>query len=152
MRIALGDDALQFIMIRINQKLKDKLWWLIISVDYDYSRITIADHDISEDMLTLWLEDKHDFKNTLDECLQLEVPAKQFAKLIKAENLNSYEGSKMHPTKNYVYRTRIEINEPIAWYLDDATPAEQQWARETLLKKLLTQLIETEAHRIEEWV
>src|ERR1700749_4589826 len=94
-------------MIRINQKLKDKLWWLVISVDYDYSRITIADHDISEDNLTLWLEGKHDFKNSLDECLQLDIPAKQFAKLIRAENLNSYEGSKMHPTKNYVYRTRI---------------------------------------------
>jgi len=139
-------------MIRINQKLKDKLWWLIISVDYDYSRITIADHDFNEDMLTLWLEDKHDFKNTLDECLQLEIAAKQFAKLIKAENLNTYEGSRMHPTKNYVYRARIEVNEPIAWYLDDATPAEQQWAREAVLKHLLTQLVETEAHGIEEWV
>jgi hypothetical protein len=139
-------------MIRINHKLTDKLWWLIISVDYDYSRITIADHDINEDTLTLWLEDKHDFKNSLDECLQLDIPAKQFAKLIKAENLNTYEGSRMHPTKNYVYRAKIEINEPISWYMDDATPAEQQWAREIVLKKVLTQLIETEAHGIEEWV
>jgi hypothetical protein len=139
-------------MIRINQKLKDKLWWLVISVDYDYSRITIADHDFNEDTLTLWLEDKHDFKNTLDECLLLEIAAKQFAKLIKAENLNTYEGSRMHPTKNYVYRAKIEVNEPIAWYLDDATPAEQQWAREAVLKQLLTQLVETEARGIEEWV
>jgi hypothetical protein len=139
-------------MIRINQKLKDKLWWLVISVDYDYSRITIADHDINDDTLTLWLEDKHDFKNTLDECLQVDISGKEFAKLIRAENLNSYEGSKMHPTKNYVYKTRIEINEPIAWYLYDATQTEQQWAREASLKKLLTQLIESEAHGIEEWV
>jgi hypothetical protein len=139
-------------MIRINQKLKDKLWWLVISVDYDYSRITIADHDINDDALTLWLEDKHDFKNTLDECLQVDIPAKQFAKLIKAENLNSYEGSKMHPLKNYVYKTRIDINEPIAWYLDDATQTEQQWAREAVLKQLLTQLIESEAHGVEEWI
>jgi hypothetical protein len=139
-------------MIRINQKLKDKLWWLIISVDYDYSRITIADHDFNCETLTLWLEDKQDFKNTLEECLQLDIAAKQFAKLIKAENLNSYEGSKMHPTKNYVYRAHIEINEPLAWYIDDATPAEQQWARELSLKKLLTQLVETEAHGIEDWV
>ncbi|MDB5010067.1 MAG: hypothetical protein JWQ06_856, partial [Mucilaginibacter sp.] len=29
-------------MIKISQKLKDELWWMIISVDYDYSRITIA--------------------------------------------------------------------------------------------------------------
>ena len=138
-------------MIKIPQKLRDKLWWLIISVDYDYSRITIADHNLSDETLTLWLEDKHDFKNTLDECLQLDIQAKQFAKLIKSENMNSYEGSKMHPTKNYVYKARIEINEPIAWYLDDATLTEQQWAREAVLKHLLTQLVETEASMISEW-
>jgi len=139
-------------MIKINQKLKDKLWWLIISVDYNYSRITIADHDLrDDDVLTLWLEDKQDFKNSLDDCLQVDIPAKQFAKLIRAENLNSYEGSKIHPTKNYVYRTRIEINEPLAWYIDDATQTEQQWAREAVLKQLLTELVETEAHGIEAW-
>ena len=131
-------------MIKISQKLKDKLWWLIISVDYDYSRITIADHDLTEDILTLWLEDKHDFKNTLDECLQVDIPVKQFAKIIKDEQLNSYEGSKMHPTKNYLYKASIEINAPIRWYQDDATLNEQQNARETVLKLLLTQLIETQ--------
>ena len=138
-------------MIKINQKLKDKLWWLIISVDYDYSRITVADHDFNDDTLTLWLEDKHDFKNSLDECLQVIIPAKQFARLIRTENLNSYEGNKMHPTKNFVYKTRIEISEPVTWYLDDATLTEQQWAREAVLKQLLTQLVETEAMGIEAW-
>jgi len=131
-------------MINISQKLTDKLWWLIISVDYDYSRITIADHDLTDDVLTLWLEDKQDFKNTLDECLQVDIPAKQFAKLIKNENLNSYEGSRIHPTKNFVYKARIEINAPIRWYQEDATLNEQQWAREVTLKTLLTQLIETQ--------
>ena len=138
-------------MIKINQKLKDKLWWLVISVDYDYSRITIADHDFNDETLTLWLEDKHDFKNSLDECLQVDLTAKQFAKVITGENLNSYEGSKMHPTKNFVYKTRIEINAPVTWYLDDATLTEQQWAREAVLKQLLTQLVETEAMGIEVW-
>lgn len=137
--------------MKINQKLKDKLWWLVISVDYDYSRITIADHDLNEDILTLWLEDKHDFKNSLDECLQVDMPVKQFAKIIKGENMNSYEGSKMHPTKNFVYKTRIEINEPIAWYQDDASLTEQQWAREAVLKLLLTQLIEMENISSEAW-
>ncbi len=138
-------------MIKISQKLKDHLWWLIISVDYDYSRITIADHDLNEGILTLWLEDKHDFKNSLDECLQVDISAKHFAKLIKSENLNSYEGSRLHPTKNFVYKTRIEINEPIAWYLDDASVTEQQWAREAALKMLLTQLIEAETKSVETW-
>jgi len=137
--------------MKITQKLKDKLWWLVISVDYDYSRITIADHDLNDDTLILWLEDKHDFKNSLDECLQVDIPVKQFAKIIKGENMNSYEGSKMHPTKNFVYKTRIEINEPITWYQDDATLTEQQWAREAVLKLLLTQLIEMENVSSDVW-
>jgi hypothetical protein len=138
-------------MIKITQKLKNQLWWLVISVDYDYSRIAIADHDLNGDTLTLWLEDKHDFKNSLDDCLQFDIAAKQFAKLIKAENFNSYEGSTMHPTKNFVYKTRIEVNEPIAWYQNDAALIEQQWAHEAALKHLLTQLIETDARGMEQW-
>jgi hypothetical protein len=131
--------------MKITQKLKDQLWWMIISVDYDYSRISIADHDINDETLTLWLEDKQDFKNSLDECLQLDVKVREFAKIIKSENLNSYEGSKMHPTKNFVYNVRIEINTPLKWYQDDASTMEQQWAREATLKAILTQLVETEA-------
>ena len=138
-------------MINIPQKLKDQLWWLVISVDYDYSRITIAEHELNEDTLTLWLEDKHDFKNSLDECLQVDIAAKQFAKVIKAENLNSYEGTKLHPKRNFIYKTRIEINEPLPWYQDDASLIEQQWAREAVLKRLLTQLVETEARGTEVW-
>jgi hypothetical protein len=131
--------------MKISQKLKDQLWWMIISVDYDYSRICIADHDLTDEILTLWLEDKQDFKNSLDECLQLDIKVRDFAKIIKNENLNSYEGSKMHPTKNFVYRARIEINTPIKWYQEDASINEQQWAREATLKAILTQLVETEA-------
>jgi len=133
-------------MIKITQKLKNHLWWLIITVDYDYSRISIADHEINGDILTLWLEDKHDFKNSLDDCLQVDITLRQFAKIITAENLNSYEGTKMHPTKKFVYKDRIEINKPIKWYLEDASPTEQQWAREAMLKALLTQLVETEVY------
>jgi hypothetical protein len=131
-------------MIKITQKLKDKLWWMIITVDYDYSRITVADHELNADTLTLWLEDKHDFKNSLDECLQLDITVKQFAKIIRAENMNSYEGTKMHPKKNFIYKTRIEINEPIRWYQEDASLTEQQWAREAVVKLILTQLVENE--------
>ncbi|HEY9000905.1 MAG TPA: hypothetical protein VIM89_06110 [Mucilaginibacter sp.] len=133
-------------MIKLNQKLKDELWWLVISVDYDYSRISIAEHEINGDMLTLWLEDKQDFKNSLDECLQLDVSLKNFAKIIRAENLNSYEGTKLHPKGNFAYKTRIEISEAIKWYREDASPVEQQWAREAALKTILTQLVENEIY------
>jgi hypothetical protein len=132
--------------MNLSQKLKNQLWWLIITVDYDYSRITIAEHEINGETLTLWLEDKHDFKNSLDECLQVDLTLRQFAKIIRAENLNSYEGTKMHPTKNFVYKTRIQINEPIKWYQEDASPTEQQWAREAMLKSMLTYLVETEVY------
>ena len=117
---------------------------MIISVDYDYSRISIADHEMGEDAITIWLEDKHDFKNTLEECLELILPLKQFAKVIRNEHLNSYEGTKMHPRKNFIYKTWIEINEPVRWYKEDASPTEQQWAREVVVKTLLTQLVENE--------
>lgn len=132
-------------MIKISQKLKSQLWWMIISVDYNYSRITIADHELTDELLTLWLEDKQDFKNSIDECLQLDIRTRDFARIIKTENLNSYEGTKLHPTENFAYKTRIEISAPIQWYRDDASPVEQQWAREATLKALLTQLVETGA-------
>jgi hypothetical protein len=136
-------------MIKLTKTLKDELWWLIISADYDYSRIAIADYELNDQHLILWLEDKQNFKNTLDECLQLNIPAKQFAKLIKDEGFNSYEGSKMHPDKNYLYKDSIEINKPLAWYQHDASPTEQTWAREAVVKKLLTYLVENEARGLD---
>ena len=141
-------EQINYKKMKLSQKLKNELWWMIISVDYDYSRISIADHDLCDDTLTMWLEDKHDFKNSLDECLQIDVPLKNFAGIIKANNLNSYEGTKLHPTKQYVYKARIEVNTPIRWYRDDASPAEQTWAREAMLKNILTQLIETETAKL----
>lgn len=138
-------------MIKIAQKLKDKLWWMIISVDYDYSRISVADHEMNDGILTLWLEDKHDFKNSLEECLQLDIPAKQFAKVIRNEKLNSYEGTKIHPKKGFIYKTQIEINEPIRWYREDASLIEQQWAREAVVKTILTQLVENEVAETIDW-
>lgn len=133
-------------MIKLNQKTRNQLWWLIISVDYNYSRIAIADHELNGQTLTLWLEDKQDFKNTLDECLQLNIPVYHFIKLIKKEHLNSYETTRMHTKKKYMYTTRVPISEPMQWYHHDATPAEQIWAREMLIKSILTQLVETETY------
>lgn len=133
-------------MIKIPHKLKNELWWLIISVDFDYSRIAIADHEINGEILTLWLEDKQNFKNSLDECLQIDIYLKQFARFIKAENLNSYEGTKVHSQKGFTYKTRVIISEPIRWYQEDASLTEQLWAREGLLKSILTQLVETEIY------
>jgi hypothetical protein len=135
-------------MIRINQKLKDKLWWLVISVDYDYSRIQIADHECTTDLLTLWLQDAQDFRNSLEECLLVEITTKELCKIIKAEKLNSYEGCTVDKDGN-ITKKQIEVNEPIVWYLQDATVAEQTYVRDDVLKQLLTQLIENEAASLE---
>jgi hypothetical protein len=121
---------------------KRQLWQLIIDTGYDYSRISIAEHEINNETLVLWLEDKDDFKNSLDDCLELNIPLNTFAKIIQAEGLNSYEGTRTHPDKSYSYKTRIEINEPIAWYNQDATRTEMQWAREAVVKLALTMLVE----------
>ncbi|MBS7564685.1 hypothetical protein KHS38_09740 [Mucilaginibacter sp. Bleaf8] len=131
-------------MITLTPKIKNELWWLIISVDYNYSRIAIAEHEINGQHLTIWLEDKQDFKNTLEECLKLDIPLKQFKKFIKLANLNCYEGTRMHPKKQFLYKTLIPINDPLQWYLNDATPTEQLWTRDNLLKHILTQLVETD--------
>jgi hypothetical protein len=133
-------------MIKIPHKLKNELWWLIISVDFDYSRIAIADHELNGEILTLWLEDKQNYKNAIDECLQADIHIKQFARIIKNEGLNSYEGTRIHPGKNFAYKSRIAINEPIRWYREDASLTEQAWAREAMLKAILTQLVETEIY------
>lgn len=131
-------------MYPLTKTTKNELWWLIISVDYHYSRIAIADYEINSSHIILWLEDKQDYKNTLDECLQLCIPLKCFTSLIRTEQLNSYETTKMHARKKFLYTSRIEINKPLAWYQQDATPNEQRWAREILLKSILTYLIESE--------
>jgi len=57
----------------------------------------------------------------------------------------------MHPKKHFIYKTRIEINEPIRWYQEDASQTEQQWAREAVVKTILTQLVETEVAEEKIW-
>ena len=130
--------------MKLGQKIKNELWWLIISVDYDYSRLTIADHDLTISELILYVEDKNDFKNTLDECLQLAIPVKDFKKFIVDNNFNSYEKSVMHPKKKYMYNSRVEISSPLDWYNNDASLSEQQWVREGLLKMIVEDLVGSE--------
>ncbi len=115
-----------------------------MAVDFHYSRIAIAEHELTADHLTIWLEDKQDYKNTLDECLQLSLPLRSFAKFIRQEGFNSYETLVMHPDKKFVYPALLEISKPLTWYRHDATAFERQCVREALVKALLTQLIENE--------
>lgn len=100
-------------MIQLTQKTKDAIWCLVISVDYNYSRITIPEHKICADKPTPWLEDKHDIKEIKDQCLHLDICLEQYAGMIRDDNLNSYESAKMHPKGTFMYKTGIEITEPI---------------------------------------
>ena len=135
----------------LNSKQKSQLWWLIISCDYDYDRIIIADHDLDDGNLTLWLEDKHDFKNSLDECLEIIVPVKEFAKFIKTENLNSNEEEVIDGRSGKLRLAYVEIDTPVTWYNSIASLSEQQQAREVLLKKLLTILVENDLPATDEF-
>lgn len=74
------------------------------------------------------------------------ISLKNFAKIIKAENLNSYESRKLHPKGNFCYKTYIEISEPVKWYREDASLIEQQWPHEAALKNILTHLVENEVY------
>lgn len=134
--------------MNIPQDTQDRLWWLIIEVDYDTSRIVIGEHEISDQCLTLYLEDKNDFKNHIDDCVKVEIQMDDFKKIIKDGGFNSYDGTKMHPKKKFVYKTRIQINEPLAWYNDDATIVEQGWVRDAALRELLQHLLTSNAEKI----
>ncbi len=127
--------------LTVSHTKQTELFTLLMSVDYDYSRLTIAEHELNNENLIIYIEDKQDFKNTMDELLMVEIPVKQFASIIAENNLNSYEGEKMHPVKKFMYKTQIVINEPIKWYEEDAALIEQQWAREAVLKTLIEQLV-----------
>jgi hypothetical protein len=107
--------------IRLNQKTRNSLWWLIISVDYNYSRIRIEEHELTTEGITLWLEDTEDFKDTIDECLEIFIPLPAFASFIRTNKFNSYRTQRMHPEKKFLYDIDVEINSPLRWYEQDAT-------------------------------
>lgn len=117
-------------IFNFNQATIDELWQLIMEVDYDYSRISIADHEFTDGTLILYLEDRRDFKSTLDECLKLEISSRQFSQAIIRDGLiNNTVGDKV---------------DAISWYQDEASSMQQTWAREAMLKEILTRLVERE--------
>lgn len=48
--------------------------------------------------------------------------------------MNSYQGSKLYPNKQSLYKIRIQINEAIKWYREDAALIEQQWGSSSVIK------------------
>lgn len=127
-------------MITINQETKTALILLLASTDNDLSRISIADNELNETVLILWLEDKQDFKNSLEECVAVNIPVEEFAKYIRDEELNAYQGTKERKDHS-IYKCMIEINEPIDYYLSDATAYQQRFIREELVRAIFKQIL-----------
>lgn len=124
-------------MTKLTKNQKNQLWSLILLADFDFSRVKIAEHELNDEHLTLWLVDKLDREET--ECVILEIPAKDFAISITENKLNTYEGSICTP-KGRVVSADIMIDSAIAWYNNDASAYEQNYARETMLREIILSL------------
>ncbi len=113
---------------------------LFCSVNFDKDRIVVAEHELTDSALIIYLEDRDDFKSTLDETVMVELPVAEFAKLIATSGINSYDGVK-YSHSGRAYDARIEINEPIAWFEEDATTFERKTTialvKDSLLKSTL---------------
>lgn len=123
----------------IDQEKTTDLIQLLMTCDFDYSRIIIAEHEIASGALTLYLEDKNDFKDTLDQCIEVIISKEEFAKFIAESKYNSYHG---HIVKDSgkILPSDIEIDAPLAWYENDASEFERTNVREDLVKELLVNL------------
>lgn len=119
------------IMAKVNlpQKVKNELWGLILSIDpsgkISPELISISEHEITGESLVLWLEST--YSPSIEDCVIIEVPLKQFGQIILEEDLNQY-GS----------------DDPILWYDEEATRVQRKWAREAVLKTILKGLVESE--------
>lgn len=132
-------------MYTIKKETKDELFSLVTSADFDLKRIVIADYEIDDHCLTLYLEDKNDFKETFDQCVQLNISIEEFGAFIKRNEYNSYAGTNVH-SKGFIYPTRIEINQPIKFYREDATSQHQEWMREELVEEILKEILASVTH------
>lgn len=118
------------------QKTNAELLKLLISVNFDKSRIVIAEYELSDNFLTLYLEDKEDIKADLSDTLMYKLPVSKFAEIIRSENLNSYEGVKFTESGRS-YNAQIEMNEPIAWFEQDASEFFKRETITAVLKHIL---------------
>jgi hypothetical protein len=121
------------------QETTSGLILLLASANFDKSRITIAEHELSDHFLTLYLEDKQDFKENIEDTLMYKLPVSKFASIIEVEELNSYPGVK-YSHEGRPYDAQIEINKPIKWYEQDANHYQQKIAREAALEYILKNL------------
>jgi hypothetical protein len=109
------------------QKTNISLLSLYCSVNFDKDRVVIADHELSENFLTLYLEDKNSPATEIDESLMYKLPISKFAEIIESNDLNSYEGT-LYTHHGRPYEGRVIINHPIRWFNQDASLDDQKYA------------------------
>lgn len=127
-------------MITLNKETQTKLSWLLLSVFYDYDRIIIAEHEINDQELTLFLEDKQDFKSDLSECLEVKISCDEFASFIEKGNHNKYAGIS-YSKNGRAFDGLIVVDEPLKWYHNDATTFQRKTVLEDLVEQIIKQVV-----------
>jgi hypothetical protein len=113
---------------------------LFCSVNFKADRINIAEWELSENFLTLYLEDADEPVADLSDCLLFKLPISKLAQIIEAAHLNSYEGT-LFTESGRMYEGRVVIAEPIKWYEQDATHYQQKEALDVVKGCLLKSLV-----------
>lgn len=118
------------------QKTNLSLLSLFCAANFDKGRIVIAEHELSDHFLTLYLDDNKHPVLDISDCVMYKMPISKFAEIIATNDLNSYQGTKFS-VSGRPYNDRIIINEPIKWFNQDATWLEQAYALEVVKNHLL---------------
>jgi hypothetical protein len=122
------------------QRTNISLLSLFCSVNFKGDRINIAEFELSDQFLTLYLEDKQEPVEDLSECLLYKLPVSKFAEIIAANHLNTYNGTLFNESGR-MYEGRVVIAEPIQWFEQDATPYQQEGALEVVKGCVLKSLV-----------
>jgi hypothetical protein len=122
------------------QRTNISLLSLYASVNFKADRINIAEWELSDNFLTLYLEDKQEPVADLSEALLFKLPVSRFAEIIEANNFNSYEGT-LFTHSGRMYEGRIVIDTPIRWFERDADTYQQKDTLEVVKGCLLKSLV-----------
>lgn len=123
----------------ISQELTTNLVELLMDCDYDFSRVSIAEKEYNDEGLTLYLEDQYNHKPSFNDCVIVTISLDEFEQFITLNKINTYKGTK-ELENGKILSSEIKINEPLAWYENDATEYQRENVCEDVLKFLLENL------------
>lgn len=117
------------------QKTNLSLLSLFCAANFDKERIEIIEWELSDNFLTLYLDDKRNPVNGVSDAVMYKLPVSRFSEIITRNGLNTHEGV-MYSNSGRPYECRIVINEAVAWFNQDASISHQKDALD-LVKNLL---------------